>query len=238
MRALFLILAVFALLGAKGCDKIAMVVIKNPATGSRDKPYRLAPGERLSLLLSTYADPSSLRVRIFPAMDGDDACPFYGGPEITGQFEPKPFEPGATITAIPPGRLSVCGPFKLRAEAMPGESLPEGKEVLQSAEIWFEGFEVQELPPDQRLEIDRGDSRDVRLIFSQRAVSTLTVTATLSGDDVPVALVNGQRSKAEVQVASGAREAVFTINGVNRGECFIWFYVPGGPALAKTIEVK
>ena len=238
MRALFLILAVFALLGAKGCEKISMVVIKNPATGTREKPHRLVPGEHLSLLLSTYADPSSLRVRIFPAMEGDDACPFYGGPEITGQFEPKPVEPGVTLTAIPPGRLSACGPFKLWAEARPGKPLPEGKEALQSAEIWFEGFEVQELPPDQRLEIERGESRDIRLIFSERTIAPLTVTATLSGDDVPVALVNGQRSKADVQVASGAREAVFTVNAANRGECFIWFYLPGGPAIAKTIEVK
>jgi hypothetical protein len=238
MRALFLILVVFALLGAKGCEKISMVVIKNPATGTLEKPYRLVPGERLSLLLSTYADPASVRVRIFPAMEGDDACPFYGGPEITGQFEPKPFGSGATITAIPPGRLSVCGPFKLRAEANAGRPLPEGKEAVQSAEIWFEGFEVEELPPDQRLEIGRGESRDVRLIFGQKAIAPLTVTATLSGDDVPVALVNGQRSKAEVQVAGGAREAVFTVNGANRGECFIWFYLPGGPAIAKTIKVK
>ena len=238
MKSFCGLLLILVLTGSMGCKKVHMVVIQNPATGSREQPYKLDPGERFSILISQHADPSSFRVRVFPAVDGDDACPYYGGPEITTLFKPQPFSAGSAVAAVPPERLSICGPFKLWAEADPGPTAPAGMEVIRSAEIWFDAYDLEMTPTENPLHLGVNESRDIRIVFASRAVDSFTAVADLSGDDDPVAMVNNQYDKARLTVGEGARELYFPVKGIKEGQCFLWIHLPGGPALSKTIVIE
>ncbi len=228
----FLILAATAFMG---CDTAFSVFVSNPAGGTKESPKQLAPGEQLGVIIHQDADLATFKVTIHDPNTGDDACPYYLPADISEMF--APLSAGATVKAMAPGRLSVCGPFLMKAEAQ-FATPPSANQVFTSSETWFIGYEIRKVPADDVIKLKVGEAIEVGVDFLKPAVGDFDVRAAVSQADIPIATVNNSLPDATVKVAKGDQSVRFQIKAVTKGQCFLWIDLLGGPDYAKTIVVE
>ncbi|MFZ2899617.1 MAG: hypothetical protein WA004_13385 [Saprospiraceae bacterium] len=235
MRHLHLFFLLMAALAFAGCDTAISVIISNPAGGTLESPKQLAPGEQLGVIIHQDADLATFKVTIHDPNTGDDACPYYLPADISEMF--APLSAGATVKAMAPGRLSVCGPFLMKAEAQ-FATPPSANKVFTTSETWFIGYEIRKVPAEDIIKLKVGEAIDVGVDFLKPAVGDFDVRAAVSEADIPIATVNNSLPDATVKVAKGDQSVRFQIKAVNKGQCFLWIDLLGGPDYAKTIVVE
>lgn len=228
----FLILAATAFMG---CDTAFSVFISNPAGGTKESPKQLAPGEQLGVIIHQDADLATFKVTIHDPNTGDDACPYYLPVDISEMF--APLSAGATVKAMAPGRLSVCGPFLMKAEAQ-FATPPSANKVFTTSETWFIGYEIRKVPADDVIKLKVNETVEVGVDFMKPAVGDFDVRAAVSQAEIPIVTVNNSLPDATVKVLKGADSVRFQLKGVKKGQCFLWIDLLGGPDYAKTIVVE
>lgn len=235
MKQLHLFFLLLAATAFMGCDTAFSVFISNPAGGTVESPKQLAPGEQLGVIIHKDADLATFKVTIHDPNTGDDACPYYLPVDVTEMFEP--LSAGTTVKAMAPGRLSICGPFLMKAEAQ-FTSPPSANKVFTSSETWFIGYEIRKVPADDVIKLKVNETVEVGVDFMKPAVGDFDVRAAVSQAEIPIATVNNSLPNATVKVAKGDQSVRFQIKAVNKGQCFLWIDLLGGPDYAKTIVVE
>jgi len=235
MRHLGFLLAIFAVMAFKGCDTAISVIISNPAGGTLENPKQLSPGEQLGVFVNENADISTFKVTIHDPNTGDDACPYYLPVDVTQMF--APLSAGTTLKAMIPGRMSICGPFKVTAQAQFAEP-PSAENVITSSETWIVPYEIRQVPPANDFKIKVNETIEVGVDFVKPAIGDFDVRARVSHVEVPIVMVNNSLPEATVKVVTGESSVRFQIKGVNKGQCFLWIDLLGGPDYAKTITVE
>lgn len=232
LHLFFLLLAATAFLG---CDTAISVIISNPAGGTPENPKQLAPGEQLAVFIHKDADLATFKVTIHDPNTGDDACPYFLPVDISEMF--APLSAGTTLKSMAPGRLGLCGPFLMKAEAQ-FATQPSADKVFTSSETWFIGYEIRKRPAEDIIKLKVGETIEVGVDFVKPAVGDFDVRATVSEAEIPIATVNNSLPDATVKVAKGDQSVRFQLKAVNKGQCFLWIDLLGGPDYAKTIVVE
>lgn len=235
MKHLSFFLLILAAMAFIGCDTAVSVFISNPAGGTSVNPKQLAPGEKLSILVNENADIGTFKVTIHDPNTSDDACPYFLPVDITQMF--APLATGTTLTAPVPGRMSVCGPFKVTAQAQ-FATPPSAKTIITSSETWIIPYEIRQVPPANDFKIKVNETIEVGVDFVKPAIDDFEVRAKVSHEDIPIVMVNNSLPEATVKVAKGESSVRFQIKGVTKGQCFLWVDLLGGPDYAKTITVE
>jgi hypothetical protein len=236
MRYLLFWFAVIIVLSYSGCDTAISVIISNPAGGTVDSPKQLAPGEQLGVFIHEKADPATFKVTLHDPQTSDDACPYFFQVDITAAF--GTIAPGTTVKGLPSGRMSVCGPFLMKAQAEFAEP-PSAQKIFTTSETWITGWEARQIPPlGSEIRLKVNETTDVGVDFMKPAVGEFVATATVTGVDQPVVTVNNSLPEAKVTVAAGANSLRVQLKAVNKGECGLYIDLPGGPSYGKRIIVE